>query len=565
MEKKQIFAIYSRKSKYTGKGESIENQIEICREYIRLHYGEEAALSSVVYEDEGFSGGNLRRPQFQVMMEAAKDGIFRGVVVYRLDRISRNIGDFVNLTKEFNRAGIDFISVKEQFDTGSSIGRAMMYISSVFSQLERETIGERIRDNLHELAKTGRWLGGTAPTGYRSSDVITVNIEGKQKKAHMLEEIPGEMKLVEDIYNQFYTLRSLTKVDAFLLGHGCRTKTGKEFSRFAVKAILTNPVYMIADEEAYSYLKEHEVRLFSEKKEFDGTHGIMAYNRTQQEKGKANKMKPMGEWIVAVGKHKGKIPGQKWVEIQEILEKNKSKSYRKARSNSALLSGILKCGNCGEFMRPKLGGKCLEEGERAYSYLCMKKERSHKSICAVRNADGNLLDRKLIEKLRLLKEDQLLFLKKMEKGRKMAEANSGFNRNERKANEKKIGRLVKALSVAPEGSEKYIMDQIETLNRENKRLKAEAADEKDNCLRDESVGKNKSENLKNPMTAEHFPIGEMAFFRNIADRLSVDQKRDMVRMAVKEVIWDGENAHVILFGSDYKYELPEKPLCENSK
>ena len=129
MEKKQIFAIYSRKSKYTGKGESIENQIEICREYIRLHYGEEAALSSVVYEDEGFSGGNLRRPQFQVKMEAAKDGIFRGVVVYRLDRISRNIGDFVNLTKEFNRAGIDFISVKEQFDTGSSIGRAMMYIS----------------------------------------------------------------------------------------------------------------------------------------------------------------------------------------------------------------------------------------------------------------------------------------------------------------------------------------------------------------------------------------------------------------------------------------------------
>ena len=86
--------IYSRKSKFTGKGESIENQIEMCKQYIRLHFGEKAADHALVYEDEGFSGGNLERPQFKKMMVEAKKKEIQAIVVYRLDRISRNIGDF---------------------------------------------------------------------------------------------------------------------------------------------------------------------------------------------------------------------------------------------------------------------------------------------------------------------------------------------------------------------------------------------------------------------------------------------------------------------------------------
>ena len=83
-------AIYSRKSRYTGKGESIGNQIDFCREYIRTHYGDAAAEHAVVFEDEGFSGGNLNRPDFKKMMTAAKERKIRAIVVYRLDRISRN-------------------------------------------------------------------------------------------------------------------------------------------------------------------------------------------------------------------------------------------------------------------------------------------------------------------------------------------------------------------------------------------------------------------------------------------------------------------------------------------
>ena len=99
-------AIYSRKSRYTGKGESIGNQIDLCREYIRTHYGDAAAEHAVVFEDEGFSGGNLNRPDFKKMMTAAKDRKFKAIVVYRLDRISRNISDFSSLIEELGRLGL---------------------------------------------------------------------------------------------------------------------------------------------------------------------------------------------------------------------------------------------------------------------------------------------------------------------------------------------------------------------------------------------------------------------------------------------------------------------------
>ncbi len=170
----------------------------ITVEYIRTHYGA-AAEHAVVFEDEGFSGGNLNRPDFKKMMTAAKDRKFKAIVVYRLDRISRNISDFSSLIEELGRLGIDFVSIRESFDTSSPMGRAMMYIASVFSQLERETIAERIRDNMHELAKTGRWLGGTTPTGYASESVKSITVDGKTKKACKLKLLPDEAEIIYKI------------------------------------------------------------------------------------------------------------------------------------------------------------------------------------------------------------------------------------------------------------------------------------------------------------------------------------------------------------------------------
>ena len=159
--------------------------------------------------------------------------------------------------------------IREQFDTGTPMGRAMMYIASVFSQLERETIAERIRDNMHELAKTGRWLGGTTPTGYASESVQKVTIDGKAKKACKLKLIPEESEIVRLIYSLYIEHDSLTSVEAELIKRGLKTKNNKLFTRFSIKSILQNPVYMIADVNAYNFFVKENADLNSAKDEFD--------------------------------------------------------------------------------------------------------------------------------------------------------------------------------------------------------------------------------------------------------------------------------------------------------
>lgn len=555
------YAIYSRKSKFTGKGESIENQIELCRQYIAAHYGREEADAALVYEDEGFSGGTLERPQLKRMMSDSHKMRFAAIVVYRLDRISRNIGDFARLIDDLGNREIDFISIREQFDTSSPMGRAMMYIASVFSQLERETIAERIRDNMHELAKTGRWLGGTTPTGYESERITHITVDGKTRKACKLKIIPDESNLVKLIYDKFMETGSLTKTDTFLLERQYHTKRGKAFTRFAIKGILSNPVYMIADGDAYDYLVQNNVDLFSDKEAFDGKHGIMAYNRTLQRPGKAHQEKPMNEWIVSVGKHKGVIPGAAWVRVQQMLERNKSKSYRKPRSNAALLSGLLYCGNCGDYMRPKLSDRLTASGEPSYIYLCTRKERSRGRVCAMKNAPGNMLDAKVIteiKKLGMQSEDMAKMMMQIRK--QLSGRSAGYDAEVARVQEqmadngRSIRGLVSTLGQAADSSaQQYIIRQIDKLHEKGEMMK--------NRLKELEV-----------ITAKH-ELADIEFDRirrllstmgqNI-DSYSVEQKRAAVRTFVRKIVWDGENAHVYLFHNDGDYAFTNPPKSGDS-
>ena len=126
------------------------------------------AQEAEIYEDEGFSAKTMDRPQLQCMLAQVRAGNIRRIICYRLDRISRNVSDFTALLEQLERLGVEIICIREKFDTSTPIGKAMLYIASVFAQLERETISERVRDNMQLMAQMGRWLGGQAPYGYRS-------------------------------------------------------------------------------------------------------------------------------------------------------------------------------------------------------------------------------------------------------------------------------------------------------------------------------------------------------------------------------------------------------------
>lgn len=550
-------AIYSRKSKFTGKGESIGNQVELCKEYICLHYGEAALENAVIYEDEGFSGGNLNRPGFKKMMDAARLRKLSAIIVYRLDRISRNISDFSGLIEELSRLNIAFISIKEQFDTGTPMGRAMMYIASVFSQLERETIAERIRDNMHELAKTGRWLGGVTPTGYASEAVKSVTIDGKSKKACKLKLIPEEADTVRLIYDLYVETDSLTLTETELLRRGVKTKNNRYFTRFSIKGILQNPVYVIADTDAYDYFTSAESDLFSDMSAFDGVHGIMAYNRTNQEKGKTTEFLPTNEWIVAVGQHPGLIPGKVWANVQASLERNKAKSYRKPRSNEALLTGLLYCG-CGNRMYPKLSKRKTADGKSIYTYVCKLKEHSRRSVCNRKNAGGNTLDAAIIEQIKTLENDESTFIRQLERSRNFYTGNReayeqrlNALQKEQADIEKKIEGLVDSLADMREGAARErVAKRIEQLNH---------------TCEDMDVHIRELEGL----TAQH-ALSDIEFdvmrqlltvFRDGIDRMTIEQKRTAIRTVVRKVVWDGENAHVVLFGAeDGEIEYPSLPV-----
>lgn len=365
-------AIYARKSKATKKGESISNQIELCKKYFNNTTDKE--VNFLIYEDEGWSGGNINRPQFTKMMNDAKLKRFTALICYRLDRIARNVADFSSTYKILEENNITFISITEQFDTNSIMGRGMINIAATFAQIERETIAERIKDSMLELSRTGRWLGGTPPLGFKS-----VQITENNKKMYKLEVVEEEIEIVRLIYNLYPQYKSTVPVARHLVSNYIKGKNGGDFSRNTVLQILKNPVYCCSDSEAIKYFENNGSFLNTTT---SSKYGLMVYNKRKGGK----KENPIDEWIIATGKHPGIISGSEWVNCQNILEEIKSKSSpRKSTGNKFLLSGILKCAKCGSSM---CSWSRTSHGKYYRSYRCELKNRaSNRCNSKMINAD----------------------------------------------------------------------------------------------------------------------------------------------------------------------------------
>jgi site-specific DNA recombinase len=306
-------AIYTRKSVYSSRGESIENQIKICQKYLM----QQNINEFLIYEDEGFSGKNVNRPQFIKMLEDAKEKKFSILICYRLDRVSRNIADFSSLIENLEKNDISFISVSEQFDTSKPMGRAMMYIASVFSQLERETIAERVRDNMLELARSGRWLGGRVPTGFKSTTLTVFDDNLNERKIFRLSPLKDELDIVKLIFDMYLDKKSISQVVQCLNTKAIKTRMDNAFSKATISGILTNPVYVRTNSNVFEFLNNKNIETLGTP---DGIHGMLSYNKR---KGKTGPYRNTSDWICAVAKHEGIIASSSWLDVQKLLKENK--------------------------------------------------------------------------------------------------------------------------------------------------------------------------------------------------------------------------------------------------
>src|SRR5260221_5954530 len=207
-------AIYTRKSSEEGLEQefnSLAAQREACEAYICSQQHEGWLLARNRYDDGGFSGGNLERPAAQRLLTDIRAGRIDIVVVYKVDRLTRSLADFARLVELFDAEAVSFVSVTQQFNTTSSMGRLMLNVLLSFAQFEREVTGERIRDKIAASKKKGMWMGGNVPLGYEARERQLVVVE-------------SEAERVRHIFDRYCELGSVRLLKAELDREGVRSK-----------------------------------------------------------------------------------------------------------------------------------------------------------------------------------------------------------------------------------------------------------------------------------------------------------------------------------------------------
>jgi len=267
-------AIYTRKSTEEGLDKEF-NSLEAQRESgeIKILSQKHAGWELIPdhYDDGGISGGTMERPALQRLLEDIEAGKVDVVVVYKIDRLSRSMFDFLGMIKFFDEHNVSFVSVTQDLNTDTAMGRLVLNVLQSFAQFEREIASERIKDKIGLSKKKGMWMGGTVPIGYDA-------IKGK------LEVNEDEAKIVQLIFNQFIETASSTAVVKHLKekGHKTKGRTSRRGKHYPPKNFSKSALYQILNNKTYIGKIEHK-----EKNEvYDGLHApiidMKLWNRAQE-------------------------------------------------------------------------------------------------------------------------------------------------------------------------------------------------------------------------------------------------------------------------------------------
>lgn len=316
-------------------GDSLPMQREELPKYVQYALG---ITDYEIFEDAGFSAKNTERPSYQQMMSRVRDGEFTHIVVWKLDRISRNLLDFAGMYAELKDLGVVFISKNEQFDTSTAIGEAMLKIILVFAELERNMTSERVTATMISRAQGGQWNGGKPPFGYdhpRGTNIFTVN--------------ETEAAVVLQIYDQYEKVPSLLKTATYLNEKGIKNRSGIPWNPTTVRAILTSPFYS----------------------------GTLRYNYMSEKKKTYTKKRPE-EWVLVPDHHPAIVTEERQKAISAKLAANErgiSSTQTYERKNIHIFAGLLICGSCGSQFQSTIDRPRAKSAWRPSIYLCSRHRR----------------------------------------------------------------------------------------------------------------------------------------------------------------------------------------------
>ncbi|HCD34629.1 MAG TPA: resolvase [Phycisphaerales bacterium] len=356
-------AIYTRKSTDENLDldfNSLDAQRDSGEAYIRSQKHEGWICLDERYDDAGFSGGNTDRPAFQRLMNDIAEGKIDCIIVYKIDRLSRSLMDFAKIMESLDAQKVSVVSVTQQFNTTSSMGRLTLNILLSFAQFEREIISERTRDKIAAARRKGKWTGGPPILGY---DRV------RDKRGTRILVNDEEAKRVRSIYQMYLKNGSMLPTLRAIKKRGWKTKQyetlkgtmrgGAEYDKSALQKVLTNVVYL----------------------------GKITYKSEIHD-----------------GEHEAIIDEDLFARVQGLLRRNRNSGGKHSRNkHGALLKGLVRCKACGCAMSHHFATR----GSKRYRYyVCIKAQKKGWDECPAPSLPAKQLEDFVVEQIKNLGQDQ---------------------------------------------------------------------------------------------------------------------------------------------------------------
>lgn len=468
-------------------------QIQACKDYFKRDN-----CTFEVFIDEGFSGSNIDRPDFTRMSNKISNNEFDVVVVYKIDRISRNMVDFINLVSDFEKHNVTLVSVTEGADPTTPSGKFVMNILASVAEMERANIQQRVTDNMLMLAKQGRWTGGNTPIGYKS-------IKVDNGTYLTIDENKGD--LVVDLFNTYINSGSLNEVSRIF-----------DVNIASISDMLSSPVYVPSTHRIHEYLKINGFHVFGE----PNGKGYLTYGKRSNSKNK--KTWNTKGYVVAVSRHEALIEEDTWLQVQALLKRN-SIEPRPKESKNSYLNTLVKCARCDSTMIIDLT-YTRTDGTKVYSFACGRRRKDSKSC-----DNGYIMVKELEQGI----EDEL---KKIGTNRRLinnyigSKDNNEYGEDKSKiqkklnSNNTQINNLTDKLALLSNEASMAIINKIEQLTDENKKLQTDLI----LIEKMESDKKNKDNNIDDLYS-------NIKLFNTMKDA-PIDKKREVIRTIIEKIDFD---------------------------